>query len=114
MAESQNFTLSIDGKNYEYEQLSEKARNAINSLRATDAEISRLQTQLGIAQTARAAYSQLLQSELQEATAPAASAPQKSTTAPKKSTTARKKPSTTSTRRKASSSTARKTSKDSD
>lgn len=52
--------ISIDGKTYDTEKLSDKAKAQLASLQATDAEIARLQTQLAIAKTARNAYAAAL------------------------------------------------------
>jgi len=63
--ESKKSTITIDGKAYALDDLSANARSQIVNLRVTDQEIARLQTQLAIAQTARAAYAQALAAELQ-------------------------------------------------
>jgi hypothetical protein len=60
-------SITIDGTNYNLADLSEGARAQITNLRVCDAEIARLQQQLGIVQTARAAYAQALQRELPQA-----------------------------------------------
>ncbi|TWI68499.1 hypothetical protein LZ24_02469 [Desulfobotulus alkaliphilus] len=57
-------TITIDGKSYKLNELSEKARNQIINLRVTDQEIARLNQKLAIAQTARASYASALQQEL--------------------------------------------------
>ena len=57
--------ITIDGNDYALDDLSANARSQIVNLRVTDQEIARLQTQLAIAQTARAAYAQALSAELQ-------------------------------------------------
>ena len=57
-------TLTIDGKEYDTEQLSEAAQAQVTNLRVVDQEISRLQQQLAIMQTARKAYANALQAEL--------------------------------------------------
>lgn len=67
-------TVSIDGKEYPLEQLSEKARQQLANLRGCDEEISRLQRQSAIAQAARVTYSNMLQAEL-PAQEPAAKKP---------------------------------------
>lgn len=65
MAEqNQTQTLTIDGTDYNVADLSENARNQVMNLRVTDQEISRLQQQLAIAQTARTAYANALKDEL--------------------------------------------------
>ncbi|MDR9500032.1 MAG: DUF6447 family protein [Hydrogenovibrio sp.] len=53
-------TITIDGKEYNLDKLSDEAKNQLTSLRVTDQEISRLQTQQAIAQTARNAYAKAL------------------------------------------------------
>lgn len=57
-------TLTIDGKEYGPDDLSDNARAQITNLRVTDQEIARLQQQLAIAQTARTAYANALKAEL--------------------------------------------------
>lgn len=57
-------TITIDGKQYVLEDLSQNAQQQIGNLRVTDQEIERLNRQLAIAQTARAAYARALAAEL--------------------------------------------------
>ena len=57
-------TITIDEKEYVFEDLSEAARAQLVSLQITDQEIIRLQQQQKIAQTARNAYAQALSAEL--------------------------------------------------
>lgn len=64
-------TVTIDGKEYAVDQLSEEARNQLMNLRVTDQEVARLNQQLAIAQTARAAYANALKRELEGAEATA-------------------------------------------
>jgi hypothetical protein len=52
--------VTIDGKQYDSEKLSEEARGQLVSLQITDRKISDLQTELAIAQTARNAYARAL------------------------------------------------------
>ena len=59
-------TITIDDKEYVLDDLSEAARAQLTSLQITDQEISRLQRQQNIAQTARNAYAQALNAELPE------------------------------------------------
>lgn len=59
--------VTIDGTEYALDQLSENARNQVVNLRVTDQEISRLNQQLAIAQTARTAYANALKKELEGA-----------------------------------------------
>lgn len=49
-------TVTLDGVDYLVKDLSEKAKQQILNVRATDQEIARLNLQLAIAQTARASY----------------------------------------------------------
>ncbi|AFU44365.1 hypothetical protein C380_03200 [Acidovorax sp. KKS102] len=49
-------SLTFNGNEYSVAALSEAARVQITNIQAVDAEIARLQLQLGIAQTARSAY----------------------------------------------------------
>ena len=62
MTDSQ--TITINEKEYVLDNLSDAARAQLVSLQVTDQEISRLQTQQRIAQTARNAYAQALNAEL--------------------------------------------------
>ena len=62
MTDSQ--TITINDKEYVLDDLSDAARAQLVSLQVTDQEISRLQTQQRIAQTARNAYAQALNAEL--------------------------------------------------
>ncbi|CCE22662.1 MULTISPECIES: DUF6447 family protein [Methylotuvimicrobium] len=64
MSEANKQIVTINGIEYDLNDLSENAKNQINNLRVTDAEIQRLNTLLGIAQTARAAYARVLNDEL--------------------------------------------------
>lgn len=61
---SQEQKISIDGKEYALNSLSDAAKNQLVSLQAADGEIARLQTQLAIAQTARNAYARALAEQL--------------------------------------------------
>lgn len=64
MSEANKQIVTINGIEYDLNDLSENAKNQINNLRVTDAEIQRLNTLLGITQTARAAYAKVLNDEL--------------------------------------------------
>ncbi|WP_104019692.1 DUF6447 family protein [Roseovarius nitratireducens] len=57
-------TVTIDGKDYELESLSDAAKDQLTNLRVVDQEIARLQQQQAIAQTARNAYANALKAEL--------------------------------------------------
>lgn len=58
--------ITIDGKEYDTEKLSEDANAQLSSLQFVTGEITRLQSQLAVLQTARNAYSQALQKSLPE------------------------------------------------
>ncbi len=58
MSDDQKFT--IDGKDYVLSEMSQEARDQLQSIQFTDQEIQRLQMQIAIAQTARASYAQAL------------------------------------------------------
>ncbi|MTJ06060.1 MAG: hypothetical protein FH759_15440 [Sediminimonas qiaohouensis] len=62
MAEGQ--TVTIDGKDYALDDLSEAAKGQLTNLRVVDQEIARLQQQQAIAQTARNAYANALKEQL--------------------------------------------------
>jgi len=57
-------TITIDGKEYALDSLSEAAKAQLTNLRVVDQEISRLQQQQAIAQTARNAYANALKEQL--------------------------------------------------
>jgi hypothetical protein len=57
-------TVTIDGKHYPLNSLSETARNQIVNLRVSEQEIARTQALLAILQTARQAYALALKKEL--------------------------------------------------
>jgi hypothetical protein len=56
--------LTIDGKEYDQDSLSDVAKAQVANLRVVDQEIARLDQQKAIMQTARNAYAQALQAEL--------------------------------------------------
>jgi hypothetical protein len=56
--------ITIDGKEYDLDTLSEAAKSQLTNIQVTDQEIARLQQRLAIAQTARQAYARALQGEL--------------------------------------------------
>ena len=58
--------ISIDGKEYDLDDLSDEAKNQIVSLRFVDSELSRIQAQAATLQTARLAYSRALKTLLEE------------------------------------------------
>lgn len=57
-------SLTIDGKSYEIDSLSDATKNQIMNLRVVEAKIAQLQQDLGIAQTARNAYASALKESL--------------------------------------------------
>jgi len=56
--------ITIDNKEYPLDSLSDVARQQLKNLRIVDQEIARLQTQLAIAQTARAVYATTIKNNL--------------------------------------------------
>jgi hypothetical protein len=56
--------VTIDGKEYVLEDLSDAARAQLKNLQIADQEIARLNMQLAISQTARNAYANALNAEL--------------------------------------------------
>lgn len=52
--------IKINGVEHDLDNLSDEAKGQLTNLRVTDQEIARLQTQLAIFQTARAAYARAL------------------------------------------------------
>ena len=62
MTEDQKIT--IDGKDYALSEMSDAAKEQLNNLQITEQEIQRLNTQVAIAQTARATYAHALKTAL--------------------------------------------------
>lgn len=58
--------ITIDGKGYDVESLSDEARAQISSLRVVDQELNHLQSKIAMTQTARNAYARSLTSQLPE------------------------------------------------
>lgn len=56
--------IVIDGQEYLLEDLSDVAKQQLGSLKATDAEIARLESQLAMLKTARIAYARAAKEEL--------------------------------------------------
>ena len=52
--------IKVNGVEHAYDDLSDEAKGQLTNLAVTDQEIARLQAQLAIAQTARAAYARAL------------------------------------------------------
>lgn len=59
-------TIKIDGKDYDYDSLSDEAKQQLNNLRVADQKIQALQQELAMIQTARAAYANTLAKKLPE------------------------------------------------
>lgn len=62
MAEPQ--TMTIDGRVYDLADLNTEARQQITNIQAVDQEIAYLTMRLGICRTARGAYAQALQTNM--------------------------------------------------
>jgi hypothetical protein len=60
-------SVTIDGVKYDVASLSKEARNALNNLGATEAELKHLQVQVGIARVARQVFAQQLKATLPKA-----------------------------------------------
>jgi len=58
--------ITIDDKEYDLDSLSNEAKSQLQMIQICDQELGRLNAQLAIAQTARAAYSKALQEALPE------------------------------------------------
>jgi len=58
-------SITIDGKEYDTDNLSDKAKEQVVSLQFVQSEIKKSQAQLAVYQTAAAAYSQALKNELE-------------------------------------------------
>lgn len=56
MASNPQRTITIDGKSYALDALTDETKQLLGNVRAVDREIARLRQQLAIAQTARSAY----------------------------------------------------------
>lgn len=87
---TQSISVHVNGKEYAVDSLPQAAQAQVANLRVADAEITRLQQQLALVQTARNAYAAALVAAVESATAaaPAASA------APAAAPAAAKKPAT--------------------
>ena len=57
-------TLTIDGKEYDTEQLPDAAQAQVTNIQVVDQKIAQVQQELAIMQTARKAYANALQAEL--------------------------------------------------
>lgn len=58
--------VTIEGKDYELDELSEQAKGTIVSLQFVQAEIKRLEAQLAVYKTAEMAYIRGLKKEMEE------------------------------------------------
>ena len=56
--------VTIDGREYDADQLSESAKSQLVSIQFADQKINQLQQELALVQTARNAYFTVLQSEI--------------------------------------------------
>jgi cell division protein ZapA (FtsZ GTPase activity inhibitor) len=59
-------TITIDGKEYDVETLSDETKAQLGSLQYVDSELARLQAQAAALQTARIAYGRALKQALEE------------------------------------------------
>jgi hypothetical protein len=64
MSQKQGQTVTINDVPYNFNDLSQEAKNQVLNLRITDQEIEHLKQKLAIAQTARLAYAKALENEL--------------------------------------------------
>ena len=69
MNEATKNTVTIDGKEYSLDSLSENAKSQIANLRVVDEEIRKIEQKLAIYRTARATYAQALKNDLNKAQA---------------------------------------------
>ncbi len=57
--------ITIDGKSYDSDSLTDKAKEQIMSMQFVNSEIKRLESQLAVCKTAAAAYSMALKNEVE-------------------------------------------------
>ena len=57
--------ITIDDKEYDLDQISEKAKNLLNSVQFAQSEIQRIQAQLALIKTAASVYTSQLKAELE-------------------------------------------------
>ena len=62
--------ITIDGKEYDVESLSDESKAQLGSLQYVDSELARLQSRAATLQTARIAYGRALKQTLEEGEAP--------------------------------------------
>ena len=58
--------ITIDGKEYDTDELTEEAKNQLGSIQVCDQKINQLQVDIAVIQTARAAYARALNNQLPE------------------------------------------------
>ncbi|HAY45089.1 MAG TPA: hypothetical protein DCY55_02265 [Gammaproteobacteria bacterium] len=63
-------TITIDGKEYDVETLSDETKAQLGSLQYVDSELARLQARAAALQTARMAYGRAIKQTLEEGIAP--------------------------------------------
>lgn len=63
-------TITIDGKEYDTDKLSDETKAQLGSLQYVDSELARLQAQAAALQTARIAYGRALKETLENGSAP--------------------------------------------
>lgn len=63
-------TITIDGKEYDTDTLSDETKAQLGSLRYVDSELARLDAQVAALQTARIAYARALKETLEQGQAP--------------------------------------------
>ena len=63
-------TITIDGKEYDTDTLSDETKVQLGSLQYVDSELARLQAQAAALQTARIAYGRALKETLENGSAP--------------------------------------------
>ena len=58
--------VTVNDKEYEYDELSDASKQQIGSLRFVQAEIQKLQSQIAVYKTAEQLYAKALQNELED------------------------------------------------
>ena len=71
---TQSITVNVNGKEYAVDSLPQAAQAQVANIRVADVEITRLQQQLALVQTARNAYAAALVAAVESATAAAPAA----------------------------------------
>lgn len=67
MSETTKNTITIDGKEYSIDSLSENAKTQLSNIRVVDEDIRKIEQKLSIYRTARATYARALKDELDKA-----------------------------------------------